>query len=115
MIVQNSDVKAIGYFATLTSIVYIWSAVCFIYLIPNPSLTMRLIITMVCFGLMYIAAKIFHRNPFKARYSSPYLDSLIHVLALIAVGSIPVAIASFILFSFNLDMNANIYRQSQHL
>lgn len=112
MVVQKSDAKAIGYFITLTSIVYIWSATWFMYLTPGPDLTIRLIIVISGFVLMYLFAGIFHRNPFKARYSSPYLDGLIHVLALMAFGNILVVIVWFILFGFNLDMNA-IYLQAK--
>jgi len=110
--VVKKDAKAIGYFITFTLIVYILSATFFIYLTQNPSLTIRLIIEVSGFALMYIVARVFYGNPFKARCSSSYLDGLIHVLALIAFGSILSVIVWFMLFGFNIDINT-IYLQAK--
>jgi len=88
------------------------SATFFIYPTQNPSLTIRLIIEVSGFALMYIVARVFYGNPFKARCSSSYLDGLIHVLALIAFGSILSVIVWFMLFGFNIDINI-IYLQAK--
>jgi len=112
MIFKKSDAKAIVYFIKLTLIVYILSATFFIYPTPNPSLTIRLIIEISGFALMYIVARVFYGNPFKARYSSSYLDGLIHVLALRALGSILSVIVWFMLFGFNININT-IYMQAK--
>jgi len=60
----KKDAKAIGYFITLTLVVYILSVTFFIYPTPNPSLTIRLIIEISGFALMYIVARIFSMATF---------------------------------------------------
>lgn len=110
--VVKKDAKAIGYFITLILIVYISSATFFIYPTQNPSLTIRQIIEVSGFALMYIVARVFYGNPFKARCSSSYLDELMHVLALMGFGSILSVIVWFMLFGFNMDINT-IYLQAK--
>jgi len=61
---------------------------------------------------MYIVARVFYGKPFKARCSSSYLDGLIHVLALMALGSILSVIVWFMLFGFNININT-IYLQAK--
>ncbi len=112
MIVRRPDVKAVGYFASITSIVYGLSAIFFTYLTSNPSLTMRLIVVISYFALMLIAAAVFCINPFKPRNSAPYLDSLVHTLALTAAGSLLVTVAWIAVYGFSMNISA-LYLQAK--
>ena len=55
--------------------------------------------------MMYGVARIFYGNPFEIESSSPYFDSLIHVLALIAIFDILLLPAVILLGGINADIH----------
>ncbi len=82
---------AIGYFVAITSGLYFLFIVT-MYLISNPTLPVRLAIMILGLAIVYIIAKIFYRETFKINRSSPYIDSLTHVMALMFFLSVGPAI-----------------------
>jgi len=101
--IQKTYIKAFGYMITLTLVIYILSLLVF-NLIPV-GLMMRLAFVILVFVVMCGVARIFYGNPFKIESSSPYFDSLIHVLAFIAIFNILSLSAIILLGGINVDVH----------
>ncbi|MBE8538718.1 hypothetical protein [Geoglobus acetivorans] len=84
--------KACGYSVSITAISY-FTSLAFYALTPNPSLEARLIEALLLLAALWTVSRVFLKSQLSHADSSDFASSLIHVLALLAVGNaIPLVI-----------------------
>ncbi len=101
MVKRYRELKAIGYFVTFTLVIYA-SSILYGRLVSTPGLLSRLLMELSGFVALYLVVRVFYGNPFGFNpfasnrslfYTSPYVEGLTHVLALLLLGNvIPVII-----------------------
>ena len=83
----SRNIRAIGYFSSVTIAVYTLPIILHASN-PKPDLPSTLFRSLILFTVLYGLSEVFRDNSFYSENSSRYLDSFIHVLALLAIGNV---------------------------